>query len=50
MSIGVNLKNKKTLEEALKGYVEGEILDGDNAYYCELCDKKVRTLKRLCIK
>ncbi len=23
MSIGVNLKNKKTLEEALKGYVEG---------------------------
>jgi len=23
MSIGVNLKNKKTLEDALKGYVEG---------------------------
>lgn len=25
-------------------------MDGDNAYYCETCNKKVRTLKRLCIK
>lgn len=50
LSIGLNIKNKKTLEEALDGYVEGEMLDGDNAYYCEQCDKKVPTMKRLCIK
>ena len=50
MSIGLNIKNKKTLEAALDGYVEGEILDGDNAYFCEKCQKKVRTMKRLCIK
>lgn len=26
------------------------MLEGDNAYYCERCDKKVDTLKRCCIK
>lgn len=50
MSLGVNIKNKPSLDEALKGFIEGEILDGDNAYFCETCRKKVRTLKRLCIK
>ncbi len=26
------------------------MLEGDNAYFCEKCDKKVDTLKRTCIK
>lgn len=26
------------------------MLEGDNAYYCEKCEKKVATLKRCCIK
>lgn len=26
------------------------MLEGDNAYYCEKCEKKVNTLKRCCIK
>jgi ubiquitin carboxyl-terminal hydrolase 9/24 len=30
--------------------VEGEMLEGDNAYFCEKCEKKVSTLKRCCIK
>jgi len=30
--------------------VEGEMLEGDNAYFCEKCEKKVNTLKRCCIK
>ncbi len=25
-------------------------MEGDNAYLCETCDKKVNTLKRVCIK
>ena len=25
-------------------------MDGSNAYYCERCDKKVDTTKRLCVK
>lgn len=30
--------------------IEGEILDGENAYYCEACDKKVSALKRISLK
>lgn len=26
------------------------MLEGDNAYHCEKCNKKVDTLKRVCIK
>lgn len=26
------------------------MLEGDNAYYCEKCEKKIDTLKRCCIK
>ena len=26
------------------------MLEGDNAYFCEACDKKINTLKRCCIK
>jgi len=26
------------------------MLEGDNAYLCAQCDKKVSTLKRICIK
>lgn len=29
---------------------EGEMLEGDNAYFCEKCEKKVSTLMRVCIK
>lgn len=36
--------------ESLDSFVEGEMLEGDNAYYCEKCEKKVNTLKRCCIK
>ncbi|CAH8514381.1 unnamed protein product [Dicrocoelium dendriticum] len=34
------------LHEALNQFVRGEILDGDNAYYCERCQRKRRTVKR----
>jgi len=30
--------------------MQGEMLEGDNAYYCEKCEKKVSTLKRCSIK
>jgi ubiquitin carboxyl-terminal hydrolase 9/24 len=50
LSLGVTIKNKTSLEHALKEFIKGEVLDGDNAYYCEKCEKKVRCLKRACIK
>lgn len=49
-SISLQVKNKKNLVESLESYVEGEMLEGDNAYHCEPCDKKVRAMKRQSIK
>ena len=36
--------------EGLNSFIQGEMLEGDNAYLCEKCDKKVDTLKRTCLK
>jgi hypothetical protein len=31
-------------------YVQGELLEADNAYYCEVCKKKMDAVRRACIK
>ena len=36
--------------ESLEAFVAGDLLEGDNAFYCDKCDKKVTALKRACIK
>ncbi|XP_065183511.1 ubiquitin carboxyl-terminal hydrolase 24-like [Sycon ciliatum] len=38
------------LKESLELFVKGELLEGDNAYFCEKCEQKRDTLKRICIK
>lgn len=30
LSIGVTVKNKRTLQEGLEAFIQGDILDGDN--------------------
>ena len=50
LAVTLQVKNKKSIKDSLEALIEGEMLDGDNAYYCEKCDKKVSTLKRTCIK
>ena len=50
LALGLQVKNKKTLAESLDGFIQGEMLEGENAYFCDKCDKKVPTLKRTCIK
>jgi ubiquitin carboxyl-terminal hydrolase 9/24 len=30
--------------------VKGELLDGDNEYFCEKCEQKRNAVKRMCIK
>jgi ubiquitin C-terminal hydrolase len=50
LSIRLEIKNKKTIYQALDEFIKGEILEGDNAYYCEKCSKKVKALKRVCLK
>ncbi|XP_071800380.1 ubiquitin carboxyl-terminal hydrolase 24-like isoform X2 [Asterias amurensis] len=39
-----------SLESSLDQFVRGEMLDGDNAYFCEKCNEKRNTIKRTCIK
>ena len=46
LAISLTVKNKKNITESLKSFIEGEMLEGENAYFCEKCDKKVSTLKR----
>ena len=49
-TISVQVKNKHSLEECLDSFIESEILQGDNAYYCDKCEKKVSCRRRTCIK
>ncbi|CAK4084158.1 unnamed protein product [Aphanomyces euteiches] len=48
--LSVDVQNKGQLEASLESYVQGETLEGDNAYYCEQARQKVRATKRVCIK
>ena len=33
----------------MEAFIAGDLLDQDNQYYCEKCDKKVDALKRTCM-
>jgi ubiquitin carboxyl-terminal hydrolase 9/24 len=48
--VSLEVKNKKSVQESLNSFVDGDLLEGDNAYFCEKCEKKVNTKKRCCIK
>jgi ubiquitin C-terminal hydrolase len=50
LSISIPVKNKKSILEGLNAFIQGDMLEGDNAYLCEKCDKKVDALKRTCVK
>ena len=49
MSLNLEIKSGN-LEESLRHYVQGELLEGDNAYFCEKCAQKRNTVKRMCIR
>lgn len=48
-SISVDVRSQHSLQESLNQFVKGDLLDGENSYYCETCDTKVAAIKRLCI-
>ncbi|EGR28119.1 ubiquitin carboxyl-terminal hydrolase family protein, putative [Ichthyophthirius multifiliis] len=48
--LSLPIENKRTLNECLESFVQGEMLSGDNQYKCDKCQKKVNTLKRQSIK
>ena len=45
LTLPIEVKNKKNLTEGLDLFIKGEMLEGENAYYCDWCDKKVDTVK-----
>lgn len=49
-ALNVDVRNHHTLIDSLEQYVKGDLLEGANAYFCERCDKKVDTVKRMCVK
>jgi len=48
--ISLDIKGKKTLEEALDATVKGSILEGENMYNCEEYQRKIRVNKSCIIK
>ncbi|VDN45656.1 unnamed protein product [Gongylonema pulchrum] len=48
-SISVDVRSHNNLLDSLKEYVKGDILNNDNAYLCEECNKKVGFLKMFVI-
>ncbi|KAI1278141.1 putative ubiquitin carboxyl-terminal hydrolase FAF-X [Halotydeus destructor] len=49
-ALNIDIRNHSNLLESLEQYVKGDLLEGANAYHCEKCNRKVDTVKRLCIK
>ena len=49
MALNLTVKSNN-LQESLDQFVKGELLDGDNAYFCEKCQAKRNTIKRMCIR
>ncbi len=46
LRISLEIKNKKTIAEALDFFVKGDVLEGDNKYHCDDHDRKIRAVKR----
>ena len=41
MQISLDVVNKRSLEESLDFYCQGELMEGDNQYFCEEVGRKV---------
>lgn len=48
--ISLAIRGVNTLQEAFDKYMQPEVMDGDNKYECETCNKRVRALKVLKLK
>jgi ubiquitin C-terminal hydrolase len=47
--ISLEVKNKLNIQQSLDMFVRSDLLEGDNAYLCEKCGKKVSAAKRTCL-
>ena len=46
--VSVDVRGKANLVESLQSYVSGELLESDNAWFCEQCGSKKDAVKRSC--
>ena len=46
LAVVLDIKNKKNLQEALDLFIKPDILEGDNKYFLEEFDTKVRAQRR----
>ena len=49
-AIQCEIRGKHDLEESLRAYVQGEVMQGDNKYSCSGCNRHVEAVKRACLK
>ena len=49
-AISLDIKNKKTLQEALDLYIKPDHLEGDNKYFCEKHNRKIDAQRRSYLK
>lgn len=47
--ISLDVKNKKSLQEALDLYIKDDMLDGDNKYFCDVFNQKITARMRCMI-
>ena len=50
LSINLQVKGKNNLQAGLNSFIESEELKGENAYYCERCERKENASKRVTFK
>ncbi|KAK4475402.1 hypothetical protein MN116_002461 [Schistosoma mekongi] len=49
-TLNVDILDHRNLLDSLEQYVKGELLEGENAYHCRMCNRKIPILKRMCIQ
>ena len=49
-SIQLQIKNKKDLYQSLDSLIDGELMSGDNAIFCQSCNKKIPAIKHQSFK
>lgn len=50
LSLQLDIKNKSDLNAALQALTKGEILEGNNLYYSDVYNRKIKALKRMRLK
>ena len=46
LTLSLDVKGRTSIKQSLEKFVEGELLDGENLYSCDNCNKKVKAFKR----